>query len=269
MTMYARLRAILPVALLATGACFATRSDVRILQGDLLTMRQEAARADSARARQIAQVIAVIGVVNDSLSNTGARLASYQGENRGEFRAIGQQMLQLQELVGQSQVVIQRLRAENEARMQQQMTAPVTPVVTSTDSTQPQPTPAQVNPGPNQLYQDGLAQARRGSYGTAQAAFEELLRLYPSSDLAPDAQYFLAEAYEYDGKSEKADTAFLAVASQFPKATKAPTALYKVGLSLARRGRKADARAMMDRVVREYPRTDAAELAAEWLRTNR
>lgn len=271
MTNRPSLRAFLPLALLATGACFATRSDVRILQGDILTMRQEAARADSARARQIAQVVAVIGVVNDSLSNTGARLTSYQGENRGEFRAIGQQMLQLQELVGQSQVVIQRLRAENEARLQPQAAPAVTPVVTSTDSTQPIPTqpPVQANPGPNQLYQDGLAQARRGSYGTAQAAFEELLRLYPSSDLAPDAQYFLAEAYDYDGKSEKADTAFLAVASQFPKATKAPTALYKVGLSLARRGRRADARTMMDRVVREYPRTDAAELAAEWLRTNR
>ncbi|MBC7894974.1 MAG: tol-pal system protein YbgF [Cytophagaceae bacterium] len=270
MTNRPSLRAFLPLALLATGACFATRSDVRILQGDILTMRQEAARADSARARQIAQVISAIGVVNDSIRNTGGRLASYQGENRGEFRAIGQQMLQLQELVGQSQVALGRLREENEARLRQQIAVPVPPPVTPTDSTQPVATqPAQVNPGPNQLYQDGLAQARRGSYGTAQAAFEELIRLYPSSDLVPDAQYFLAEAYEYDGKSEKADTTFLAVASQFPKATKAPTALYKVGLSLARRGRRADARTMMDRVVREYPRTDAAELAAEWLRTNR
>lgn len=273
MRIFPRLRSFLPVALLATGACFATRSDVRILQGDLLTMRQEAARADSARARQIAQVVAAIGVVNDSLSNTSARLFSYQGENRGEFRAIGQQLLQLGELVGQSQVALGRLRAENEARLQQQQQQqmmPVPPPVTATDSTQPVPTqPAQVNPGPNQLYQDGLAQARRGSYGTAQAAFEELLRLYPSSDLAPDAMYYLAEAYDYDGKADKADSTFLGVVTQFPKATRASTSLYKVGLSLARRGKRPEARAMMDRVVREYPRTDAAELAAEWLRTNR
>lgn len=40
--------------LLLTGAvlntaCFATRNDVRILQGDVLAMRGEMARADSAR----------------------------------------------------------------------------------------------------------------------------------------------------------------------------------------------------------------------------
>ncbi|MCC6317761.1 MAG: tol-pal system protein YbgF [Gemmatimonadaceae bacterium] len=271
----APLRRLLPVALLATGACFATRSDVRILQGDILTLRQEAARADSARARQIAQVVTALGIVGDSLSNTGVRLASYQGENRGQFRAIGEQVLQLQELVGQSQSVLNRLRAENEARLQAQLATPVAPVVTPPDSTQPQPPPTTTpvppaaNPGPNQLFQDGLAQARRGSYGTAQAAFEELLRLYPSSDVAPDAQYYLGEAYEYDGKSDRADSAFTALVSQFPRALKAPTALYKLGLSQARRGRRAEARATMDRVVREYPRTDASELAAEWLRTNR
>lgn len=233
-----------------------------------MTMRQEAARADSARARQISQVLSALTIVGDSLENTGARLATYQGENRGEFRSILQQMLQLQELVGQSQVVLGRLREENEARLRQQIVVPVP--VTPTDSTNPAPTtPAVVNPGPNQLYQDGLAQARRGSYGTAQAAFEELLRLYPSSDLAPDAMYYLAEAYEYDGKTDRADSTFLSVVTQYPKATRAPTSLYKVGLSLARRGKRAEARSMMDRVVREYPRTDAAELAAEWLRTNR
>lgn len=265
----ARLRHFLPVALLATGACFATRSDVRILQGDLMTMRQEAARADSARARQIAQVLAALTIVGDSLENTGSRLTAYQGENRGEFRAIGQQMLQLQELVGQSQAVINRLREENEARAQQMVQIPVAPTVVDSANPAAVVPPTMTNPGPNQLYQNGLAQARRGSYGTAQAAFEELLRLYPTSDLAPDATYYLAEAYDNDGKTDRADSTFLSVVAQFPKATRAPTSLYKVGLSLARRGKRAEARAMMDRVVREYPRTDAAELAAEWLRTNR
>ena len=61
-----------PVACLATGACFATRSDVRVLQGDILSFRQEAARADSARARQLASVVASLGTVGDSLRETSA-----------------------------------------------------------------------------------------------------------------------------------------------------------------------------------------------------
>jgi tol-pal system protein YbgF len=244
---------------------------MRILQGDILTMRQEALRADSARARQIAQMAGALGVVADSLRETGNRLTRFQGENRGEFRAVAQQLLQLQELVGQSQVVLGRLRAENEARLQQQQqmtTVPQPPV----DSTQPPgaaAAPATSAAGPNQLFQEGLAQARRGSYGAAQAAFEEMLRLHPGSDLAPDAQYYLAEAYEADGKLQQADTAYAALVSQFPRSPKAPTAMYKRAQTMVKQGRRAEARALMDLLTRTYPNTDAADLAAEWLRTNR
>lgn len=255
---------------LLTG-CFATRNDMRILQGDILTMRQEAARADSARARQLGLLAQSLGVVSDSLKETGRRLTTYQGENRGQFRAIGEQVLQLQELVGQNQQVIQRLRAENEQRMQSMTQTPPasSSPATPADTVKSAPPPQQANPGPNQLYQDGLSQAQRGSYGAAQAAFEELLRLYPGSDLAPDAQYYLAEAYDADGKLAQADSAFLGVVRQYPRSPRASTSLYKMGLSLSRRGRRPEARAMMERVMREYPRTDAAELAAEWLRTAR
>jgi tol-pal system protein YbgF len=272
MTPRALSRLLLPVVLLATGACFATRNDMRILQGDILTMRREAARADSARARQLAQLAGTLTIVSDSLRETGNRLTRYQGETRGEFRAMQQQLLQLGELVGQSSAQLQRLRAENEARMQQQLQVVAPPPVTTppTDTTRPPPTVFQpTNPGPNQLFQDGLAQARRGSYGAAQAAFEELLRLYPTSDVAADAQYYLAEAYESDGKLLQADTAYAAVVLRYPKAARAPTALYKRAQALVKQGRRADARAVMERVTREYPNTDAADLAAEWLRTNR
>lgn len=276
MTFAYSFRFALPVGLLATGACFATRSDMRVLQGDILTMRQEAARADTSRARQLGVVAATMGVVADSLRATSSRLASYQGENRGEFRAIGQQVLQLQELVGQSQVALGRLRAENEARLQQQLqqqqqAAPQNPPIATDTVGVPvvPPAPVPVNPGPNQLLNDGLAQARRGSYGTAQAAFEELIRLYPNSDLAPEGQYYLGEAYASDGKTAQADSAFEGVIAKYPKAPKASTALYKLALSLARQGRKADARARMDQVVRVYPASDDAVLAGEWLRANR
>lgn len=264
-------RILLTGLALAQSACFATRNDMRILQGDILTMRQEAARADSARARQISVLATSLQVVGDSLRQTGTRLTLFQGENRGEFRSIGEQLLQLQSLVGQSQAVVERLRAENEQRLQLQMqqAAQPTTVPTTPDSTQPPVATPTLNPGPNQLYQDGLAQARRGSFTAAQAAFQELLRLYPTSDLAPDAQYYLAEAYEYDNKQVESDSAYAIVVSKYPKANRARTALYKMALSLARRGRRAEARTTMERVTRDYPGTDEADLAAEWLRTNR
>ena len=43
----------LPAVVLTAGACFATRDDVRTLQGDIATLRAEAARADSAHRAQL------------------------------------------------------------------------------------------------------------------------------------------------------------------------------------------------------------------------
>lgn len=264
-----RAGALAALVTLATG-CFATRSDMRVLQGDILSFRTEAARADSARARQLASVAAVLGTVADSVRATSDRLTRFQGDTRGELRAIQQQLLQIQELTGQSQRRLQELRAEMEARGQQPVAAPVAaaPVPAAPGDTAVA-APVQAAPGPNQLYQLAYDQLRRGSYSAARAGFEELLRLYPTSELAPDAQINIAEAYAAEGTAASADSAYAAVVSKYPRSLRAPTALYKLALSIARQGRRADARATMDRVVREYPTSDEADLAREWLRTNR
>lgn len=260
---------VAPVVMLTTGACFATRGDVRVLQGDILAFRQETARADSARAGQIAALLSTLGSVHDTLRDTGNRLARFQGDTRGELRSVGEQLIRLQELVGQSQAVVQRLRGEAEERaMQQQPLAPVTPPVAG-DTTAPVTTVPSTNPGPNQLFLDAMGQLRRQSYSAAQMAFSDLLRMHPTSDRAPDAQYWLAEAYDADGKVLEADSAFRAVVTNYPKSARAPTALYKMGLSLAKRGRTAEARVAMERVTREYPSAAEADLATEWLRSSR
>jgi tol-pal system protein YbgF len=267
-------RLLMPVASLATGACFATRNDVRILQSDVLAVRQEAARADSARTREIAALTALLTAVNDTLRSTSATMNRFAGDVRGELRSVDEQLVQMQALLGQSQAVLARIRAEAEQRALQMaapMPAVVTPPATVTgDSSAAVPPAVQPGtPGPNLMFQEGLAQFRRGSYGAAQTVFEDLLRLHPAADVAPDALYYLAESYDAGGTAARADTAFLAVASRFPKSPRASSSLYKMGLSLAKRGSRAEARLAMDRVVKEYPSSDEAVFAREWLAANK
>ncbi len=285
-------RSMLAVLLvtMTSGACFATRNDMRILQSDILAFRQEVLRQDTVRARQLSSVATLLGVVSDSLEGTSARLALFEGDARGELRSMGQQMIQMQELVGQSQAIVQRLRAEQELRDQQQREAAAAAEGMATGTQTPPPAgagagaarrdtlaqapvttppPTTTTPGPNQLFQDGLAQLRRGSYSSAEGAFRELLRLYPSGDLAPDAQYWLGEALEGDQRFAASDSAYIATVTSYPRSAKAPTALYKLGLSLAKRGKRAEAREYMDRVAREYPVTDEADLARDWMMRNR
>jgi len=78
-----------PVAFaLATGACFATRSDVRILQEDMAAARAAMLKADSARAAQIAQVATTLGEVTDSVRSANARIARFQANAQRDLRSI-------------------------------------------------------------------------------------------------------------------------------------------------------------------------------------
>jgi hypothetical protein len=98
------------------AACFATRNDVRVLQQDIATARAESARADSARSTQFGALAAQLGAVNDSIRTLSTRALSFQGDARDDLRWLREQIIQVQELTGQSQRVIQQLRGSLEGR---------------------------------------------------------------------------------------------------------------------------------------------------------
>jgi len=277
------MRLLAPVALaLASTACFATRNDVRILQGDIFALRAQQAQADSARARQLAEISGTLnttlGVVQDSVRQLGDRLTSFQGATRQELYSIGQQLLQLGELMGQSQAALRSFRAEIEDRNQQvlnqmiratqptDLTAPPPPGALG-DTAQP-PTIVAPGEGPNVLYEIGSDQLMQRSYSAARDAFMQILMRYPDSDRAPDAALRIAEAFGAEGRVIESDSVFREVFQKWPTAEAAPPAMYKLALSLDRQGRRAEARAMMQRVVTNYPRSDSYTLASDWLKAN-
>jgi tol-pal system protein YbgF len=284
-----------PVVILTTGACFATRNDVRILQQDLQTVRAERMAADSALLRAIEAVSAeltrvgvVLAEVGDTARVTHATTMRLRGDVREDLQAIRQQLIMIQELTGQSQRRIQELRAEMEARAAElsaqeanQATVPVvvpvpTPAGTRpgtarpTSTTPPVATPAPARPapapGPAQLYQLGQDQLRRGSVSSARAAYTELLDKHPNSDLADEALYGIAETWADEGNGVAADSVYALVVERFPRSDMAPNALYKRASAYRSVGRTAQAEALYKQIVSQYPQSDAALLAQEFLR---
>jgi tol-pal system protein YbgF len=264
------------VALAATGGCFATRGDVRIVQSDISSLRAEILKNQLEQRDALTQTMRMLQVASDSLSKVSARTVSIQGDMRGDMRAIREQMLQVQTLLGQSQATIARLRSEIESRSTAPVAAPpagtVPPVVPLTSTRTPPPavdSAATRAPGPNQLYTDGRDQLTRGSSATARIYFQELLTNYPTSDYAPDAQFWIAESFAKEKNLPAADAAYAAVVSAHPTSAKAPTALYKRAQLVLQQGSTARARQLLEQVIARYPRSDEAELAAEQLKTLR
>ena len=263
------------VVLAATGGCFATRGDVRIVQNDIYALRAELLKGQVEHRDALAQTVQLLQVAADSLARISTRTVGIQGDVRGEMRAIREQLVQVQTLLGQSAATIARLRSEIEIRNAAPVVAPVPPTAPASGKPQSVTKPAATDtapptlPGPNQLYINGRDQLMRGSSSTARTLFQELLTNYPESDYAPDAYFWIAESLAKEKNLPAADAAYAAVVTAYPNSPKAPTALYKRAQLLIEQGNTAQARPLLQQVIDRYPRSDEAERALEQLKPPR
>jgi len=108
-----------------------------------------------------------------------------------------------------------------------------------------------------------LIQARK--YDEANSAFTTFLVQFPTSPLADNAQYWLAETHYVRGQYAAALPAFRKVIESYPQSAKLPDALLKVGFCQAELGDRAAARTSLQEVMRQFPDTTAARLASQRL----
>ena len=129
------------------------------------------------------------------------------------------------------------------------------------------PAPAASRAGnPEQEYNAALATFRSREHGQAVLDFIDFIAKYPKHALAGNAQYWIGEAYWAQRDYRQALVEFEKVSEYGPG--KAPDALVKIGLCHARLRNASRAEQAWQRVIREYPKSEAAVLAQSLLRTN-
>lgn len=247
----------------------ALKGDVRRVEDQLALMREDAARADSARAVALARILDHLDGFNaemrDSLTAQRIALNALRGEFRTDLTQVLRNMVAMQELMGQNQVGLTTLRRQLEARMQAMAQAP--PPTAPGDSTAPAATPPAQRTGPEELYQIGIQQHRQNSVQTARMAFQMVLDSFPDHPRAPDAMFFLAETFEAQSP-DSAAALYERVIEQYDASPRAPTALYRLGLLAERMGNEPEARLNFQRLIASYPNSDEAALAREKIRSN-
>ena len=115
-------------------------------------------------------------------------------------------------------------------------------------------------------YQVALEMLREERYDQSAASFKQFLVAFPQSQLASNAQYWLAESYYASNQFEQALTDFAGVIENYPTSSKVPDALLKMGYCNYSLERWNDARAALSRVQSDYPTTTAARLADQYLK---
>ena len=233
-----------------------TKGDVQQVQDDIALFKAETARRDSARAAQLTQVIQMQQRVMDSLTNSRRAVGQLRGDLASDLYNIQQQLVQLQELTGQSQQRLSELRTQLEARGEQ---------ISSTTPGDTAAPPSQSSASADQMYEASLAQLRRGSTSTARQGLREMLRTYPTSERAGDALYFIGQSFAAENP-DSAAVYYAQVVQKHPSSSRAASALYNLGLVAERRKETRKAREAYQRVVQKYPQSDEAALARDRLK---
>ena len=104
-------------------------------------------------------------------------------------------------------------------------------------------------------------------YADAAEKFQSFLSVYPNSDYADNAQYWLGESYYVTRNYDIALEAFQGLLSTYPDSPKVADGLLKIGYTHYELKQWDQARAALAQVQEQYPDTTLARLASSRLRS--
>lgn len=128
---------------------------------------------------------------------------------------------------------------------------------------------SQVVPAPadsETLYASAKQAFDSGNLEKAQKEFEQILTRFPKSDKAGNAQFWLGEIYYRGNWYEKAILEYQKVMDHYPKSNKVASAFLKQGLAFEKLGQKANARIVLEDLVRKYPGSSETLIAQKKLK---
>jgi len=105
-------------------------------------------------------------------------------------------------------------------------------------------------------YQFAISFIKVGDYETAEVALREFIDTNPEHELAGNAQYWYGETFRVRQLYQDAATAYLNGYQKYPKSSKAPVNLLKLGVMLVQIGEKDQGCSMILGVKTQYPKAN-------------
>ena len=109
---------------------------------------------------------------------------------------------------------------------------------------------------PKKQYEFATSFLKVGDYSTAERAFREFVLSNSEHELAGSAQYWYAETFRIRQLYTDAASAYLEGYQKYPKGTKAPINLLKLGVSMVQIGEKDQGCKMINGVELQYPKAN-------------
>lgn len=115
------------------------------------------------------------------------------------------------------------------------------------------------------LYQAALHDWQGGNLDLAQQEFSDYLKFYGNTELAPNAQFYIAQVHYSKSDFDGAANLFDMVLEKYPENNKTKDAMYYKGMSLVKAGKRSQGSDEFKDLISHYPRTDQANAACNQL----
>ena len=116
------------------------------------------------------------------------------------------------------------------------------------------------------IYQSAKQAFDQGNFEVAREGFQKLIKLYPKSKNADNAQFWIGEIYYHEKWYEKAILEYQKVIEQYPQGNKLQASYLKQGFSFFNLGDKANARLIFTELIKKYPKSNEAKIAKKKLK---
>ncbi len=121
-------------------------------------------------------------------------------------------------------------------------------------------------PPPDVLYNNALRDYNAGKFDLATQEFGDYLKFYPNTDLAGNAQFYLADIEYRQANYAAAVKDYDKVLEEYPGGNKTPAAQLKKGMALIQLGQKDAGIRELKSLIQRYPQAIEATTAREQLK---
>jgi|SRR5580700_715060 tol-pal system protein YbgF len=125
---------------------------------------------------------------------------------------------------------------------------------------------ANAAPPPDALYNNALRDYNAGKYDLSSQEFGDYLKYYGTTDLAGNAQFYLADIEYRQGNFDAAVKDYDKVLEEYPGGTKAASAQLKKGYALLELGQREAGVRELNSLIARYPRSIEASQARDRLK---
>ena len=273
---------VLGLAVLVLGASPAAAQSRREMQmmADIRMLQEQTQQLQQQLTAALDQLATALKTLNARVDDQAAASRKSFADQKLAVDQFGSDLRIVRERIDENTVRITSLSQEVEAlrlAIPQFPTAPAVPTDPSAalppggtpdaPGVAPPAAPVTLAPGmtPQRLYNTALADFTAGQWALCIEGFNTYLRSFSRTDLADDAQWYVGECYQQDGKFQEAIDAYNRVISGYPKGDRVPDAYYKRGMALGAMGQTDRARESFETLMKNYPDHEMSRMAKQQL----